>query len=156
MTHLLSTRSTLAPLLLAIALTGLAGCKPATTETAATGTAPAAAAAATSLDPQLANPQVGDLWAAELTHFSGGEFGEGRQTREDAFGLMKVVEVQPDQIVLITEEGAWPKKQGAINDLRGDLAEVSWDEEEKITLKNTELAGLVADGRILETRRLAQ
>lgn len=106
-------------------------------------------------DALLAEPMVGDLWAAELSHFSGNSFGDGHDTDETVYGLMKVIEVAPDKLVLVTEDGAWPKKQGAINDLRGDLAQISWDESEKITLKRGEIAGLAGDGKILETRRLA-
>ena len=150
----LSARSLLAPLFLSFALLALAGCKPGADASATSGDT--AAAAPAQADALLADPRVGDLWAAELSHFSGGEFGDGAETTETVYGLMKVVEVTPEQVVLVTEDGAWPKKQGAINDLRGDLASISWDEGEKIPLKREEVAVLAGQGRILETRRLAQ
>lgn len=65
-----------------------------------------------------------------------------------------MIEVDNEQIVLNTETGAWPKKQGAIKDLRGDLSTISWDDDEKIVVNRSELADLVSSGRILETRRL--
>lgn len=104
------------------------------------------------LDPILADPRPGDLYAAELSHFSGATFSEDED--QSVYGLMKVSEVSPDQVIVITETGAWPKGRGAINELRGDLADITWDEEEVIPLYRTELAKLVADGKILEVRRL--
>lgn len=150
-----SARRLFAPLFLSFALLALAGCKPGADAGASAGGETAAAAPAQA-DALLADPRVGDLWAAELSHFSGGEFGDGAETTETVYGLMKVVEVTPEQVVLVTETGAWPKKQGAINDLRGDLASISWDESEKIPLKREEVAVLAGRGKILETRRLAQ
>ncbi|MDH5824610.1 hypothetical protein QFW77_16690 [Luteimonas sp. RD2P54] len=104
------------------------------------------------LDPILADPRPGDLYAAEVTHFSGVSFGNDEDRR--AYGLMKVQEVTPDQVMVITEMGAWPKARGAVNELRGDLSEITWDEQEVIPLYRNELAGLVADGKIVEVRRL--
>ncbi|WP_374012422.1 hypothetical protein [Pseudoxanthomonas koreensis] len=123
------------------------------------GSAPAAeqatrTLATAALDPLLAQPKVGDLWASELSHFSVGEFSDSGREHDTVFGLMKVVDTSDENIVLITETGAWPKKQGAINDLRGDLADIEWDEKERITVRRSELAELVGAGRIIETRRL--
>lgn len=146
-------RTALTGLLLVSASLAVVACKPG--GNAGGGDAAAASKAPAALDAQLSEPRVGDLWATEISHFSGSEFGDGAQAKEAAFGLLKVVEVSPDQLVLVTETGAWPKKQGAINDLRGDLATISWDDSEKIVVKRAELASLVGNGRILETRRLA-
>ena len=57
-------------------------------------------------------------------------------------------------ITLNTETGAWPKPRGAINELRGDQADITWDEAEKIEIYRRELPQLVADGHILEARRM--
>ncbi|NZA27275.1 hypothetical protein H0E84_12865 [Luteimonas sp. SJ-92] len=127
----------------------------ATAATACSGPAAPGAGAATAqaeLDPILADPQPGDLYAAEVTHFSGVSFGDNEDRK--AYGLMKVREVTADQVMVITEMGAWPKGRGAVNELRGDLSEITWDEQEVIPLYRNELAGLVADGKILEVRRL--
>ncbi|MDR1075124.1 MAG: hypothetical protein LBL59_02130 [Xanthomonadaceae bacterium] len=119
----------------------------------------AASAAAQSdrdLDPLLANPRVGDLYAAEVTYFSGVSFNENgavKNPMESAYGLMKVVDVAPDKVVVITETSAWPNAQGARNDLRGDLEDITWDENEKITILRDELAKHYADGKIIEARR---
>jgi hypothetical protein len=144
-----STRAMMAGVLACAFATGLTACKPGPNGTDTTAAAPAA------LDAQLSDPRVDDLWATEISHFSAGEFGEGQDAENPAYGLLKVIEVQGDQLVLITETGAWPKKRGAINDLRSDLSTISWDENEKIVVKRSELPGLVASGMILETRRLA-
>ncbi|MDR2873115.1 MAG: hypothetical protein LBV45_11510 [Xanthomonadaceae bacterium] len=106
-------------------------------------------------DALLADPKVGDLYAAEVSHFSGVGFDQaGGGKRDTAYGLMKVVEVTPDKIIVITEDAAWPNPQGARNDLRGDLSDITWDEEEKIPLYRSELEKLFADGKIIETRRM--
>ncbi|MDC7807077.1 hypothetical protein PQS31_09615 [Luteimonas sp BLCC-B24] len=120
---------------------------------AAPGTDATAAEATAALDPVLAAPQVGDVYAAELTHFSGVDFS-GPATGEAAYGLMRVIAVDDERITLNTETGAWPKPRGAINELRGDQAEINWDEDEKIEVYRRELPQLVADGRILEARRM--
>lgn len=142
----------LAGMAIAAALAACSGQGPAP----AAADAPAGAAAATAaLDPVLASPQVGDVYAAELTHFSGVDFGGvGNGGAEAAFGLMRVVDVNDERITLNTETGAWPKARGAINELRGDQADITWDEEEKIEVYRRELPELVAEGRILEARRM--
>ncbi|KAF1687146.1 hypothetical protein B1992_03925 [Pseudoxanthomonas broegbernensis] len=156
MIQLRRARLLLALLSLSVAVAMLAGCKPgATGDAGRNATASTAARSTGPLDPLLAEPQVGDLWAAELSHFSGGEFSQNGKERETVYGLMKVIDASPDDLVLVTETGAWPKKQGAINDLRGDLADIEWDENEKITVRRSEIAGLVGEGRIVEARRLA-
>lgn len=73
---------------------------------------------------------------------------------KDAYGLMKVVEVHPDRLVVITDNAAWDNPNGARNGLRGDLKDITWDETEKITLNRTELDKLKAGGGLLEARRL--
>lgn len=113
-------------------------------------------AAAPALDPILANPQVGDLYAAELTHFSRANFNQASSggAQPVSYGLLKVVDVNPTQITVITEMGAWPQQDGALNDLAGDHANISWDESERIPINRADLARLVADGKILRTRRM--
>lgn len=56
--------------------------------------------------------------------------------------------------MVITENSGWPNARGARNDLRGDLKTIEWDEEERIILKREELPALMANGDIIETRRL--
>lgn len=121
---------------------------------AQTASAAQAAPAAAALDPILANPQVGDLYAAELSHFSAASFDKDNQSSEKAFGLMKVVEVQDGKIIVITEDAAWPEARGAKNELHGDLKTITWDENERIPVKRDELADLVAKGHILDWRRM--
>ena len=146
------TRTLLTSLLLVSASLGLVACKQ--EGNASSGKAASSVKAPATLDAQLSEPRVGDLWATEISHFSGSDFGDDEQAKQAAYGLLKVIEVSADQLILVTETGAWPKKQGAINDLRGDLSNISWDDSEKIVVKRSELSSLVGEGRILETRRL--
>ncbi|MBH5328589.1 hypothetical protein H9Q10_02745 [Eikenella sp. S3360] len=129
--------------------------QPASEASAASVAEQPAAPAAADLDPILADPQVGDLYAAKLSDFSAADFGDNKgREQEVSYGLMKVVEVQPDRLIVITEDAAWDNPRGARNDLNGDLADITWDESERIPVKRADLAKLVADGSILETRRL--
>ncbi|MDQ8754901.1 hypothetical protein RCO27_01550 [Sphingosinicella sp. LHD-64] len=126
------------------------------------GAAPAAQTAASDLDPVLANPQVGDLYAAELTAFSGANFGSARPADatgnggngEKAYGLLRVVDVAADRVTVITETSAYENSRGAVNDLRGDLANITWDEQERIPINRADFARLVAEDKIIETRRM--
>lgn len=112
------------------------------------------AATAPALDSVLADPKVGDLYAAKLSAFSDQGFGQNGKEQSVAYGLMKVVEVQSNHIIVITEDAAWEVPEGAKQDLNGDLSNITWDESERIQIKRDELPRMVADGRIVETRRL--
>lgn len=120
----------------------------------ATASGGAAGAATSSLDPNLASPQVGDIWAANLDHFSAAEFTFGNNDNgQDAYGLVKIVDVTDTQVTIITETGAKPDQQAAIDALNGDLATVQWDESERIPINRADFEALVSAQRILRTRR---
>lgn len=146
----------------ALALASLTGCDALTggatadkgAEAPAADAAEPAAAAASDLDPILASPQVGDLWAADLTAFSGAEFKREGVAVEHAYGLLKVIAVTDDRVTVITETGFWPNERGSINDLRGDLDDITWDETEEIPVNRSELAEMLDDDKIIEVRRL--
>jgi len=113
-------------------------------------TTPAQTTRADDLQAIFAAPQWGDVYAAELTYFSADEFGMDGKA---AFGLMRIVAVHPDRITLNTETSAWPNARGAINEMRGDLADIEWDEDEKIEIYRSELSQLVANKKIVDARR---
>ena len=142
--------------LLALALISvLAACDGHTPSASSSAPAQSTAASGTQsdtagLDPVLANPKVGDLYAAKVSAFS----KEGFEEHGVVYGLMKVVEVQPNHIIVITEDAGWETPKMAKQDLNGDLANINWDESERIQIKRDELPQMVADGRIVETRRL--
>ena len=102
------------------------------------------------LDPVLADPKVGDLYAAKVSAFS----KEGFEEHGVVYGLMKVVEVQPNHIIVITEDAGWETPKMAKKDLNGDLSNINWDESERIQIERADLSRMVLDGRIVETRRL--
>ena len=112
------------------------------------------AATAPALDSVLADPKVGDLYAAKISAFSDQGFGRNGKEQSVDYGLMKVVEVQSNHIIVITEDAAWEVPEGAKQDLNGNLSNITWDESERIQIKRDELPRMVADGRIVETRRL--
>jgi hypothetical protein len=143
----------------ALSFTSLSACDSAGT-TAAKGeagtTAAATAAPASDLDPVLASPQVGDVYAAELSAFSSYDFNEGQPDRagQKSYGLMKVVEVSDERITVVTENAAWPQPRGALTDLRGAMADITWDDNERIPINRADLSKHVSDGKIIETRRM--
>lgn len=139
----------------ALALTGLTGCDALTSNapTAADGAA-ANAPAAAALDPILANPQVGDLYASELSAFSRVSVNEGSDSMAKAYGMMKVVAVDDTNVTIITENAAWAESGGAVEELGGDLATITWDDSERIDIPRATLSQLVTDGKILRTRRM--
>lgn len=102
------------------------------------------------LDPVLADPKVGDLYAAKVSAFS----KEGFEEHGVVYGLMKVVEVQPNHIIVITGDAGWETPKMAKQDLNGDLSNINWDESERIQIERADLSRMVLDGRIVETRRL--
>lgn len=110
---------------------------------------------AADVDPYLADPAVGDLWAAKLDEFSAREFNVESSGSSSAYGLMKVVEVNDERVMVITENAAWPMASGSLDDLRGDLADIEWDETETIPVNRADIPGLVESDYILETRRMA-
>ena len=120
-----------------------------TQPTAASNVQPTATTAA-GLDPILAEPKVGDLYAAKVSAFS----KEGFEEHGVVYGLMKVVEVQPNHIIVITEDAGWETPKMAKKDLNGDLSNINWDESERIQIERADLSRMVLDGRIVETRRL--
>lgn len=109
-----------------------------------------------SLDPQartgalLQQPQVNDLYAAQLDHFSKYDWGDD----DPDWGLLRVIKVTPTTLVVVTQSTASYGKEDAIDDLNIDLKGVRWDPTEEITLKRADLAQLYAGGFILEARRL--
>ena len=130
--------------------------------TAASGTQSATANyAQTSADtagldpvPVLADPKVGDLYAAKISAFSDAGFGDDDEKTSVVYGLMKVVEVQSNHIIVITEDAGWETPKMAKKDLNGDLSNINWDESERIQIKRADLSRMMLDGRIVETRRL--
>jgi hypothetical protein len=120
---------------------------------AAPGAEGAAAPAAPALDPNLANPQIGDVWAANLDHFSAAEFNLSGGGDGDAYGLVQVVEVTDSQVTIITETGALPDQAGAIARLGDYQGSIQWDPQERIPVNRADFANLVRDQRILRTAR---
>ncbi len=141
----------------ALALAALTGCDAMTSSAPTAEGAANGAAAAPALDPILANPQVGDLYAAELSAFSAASFSDGDTEGAElskAYGMLKVVAVSDTTVTVITENGAWAESAGAVEELGGDLSTISWDESEQIPIQRAQLAQMVTDGKILRTRRL--
>ncbi len=119
---------------------------------AASATADASGApAAPALEANLTNPQAGDIWAANLDFFSAADFnipGDG-----DAYGLVRIVDVNAEQVTIITENGAAPTPESAASRLDDYLGGVSWDEQEQIRVNRADFAEPVSNRRILGTTR---
>jgi len=81
------------------------------------------------------DPKVGDLYAAVFS-----EFAEFQQPGEKAYGLLKVIKVEPDTVTVVTDSSAWDDEMSAKRELRGDLKEVVWDMDDEIVVARSELA----------------
>ncbi|HLM52077.1 MAG TPA: hypothetical protein VK325_00430 [Pseudoxanthomonas sp.] len=111
----------------------------------------------TSDDAKLAlieKPAVGDIYAAELSEFTVNEFtdSDGKPITP-AYGLMKVVEVDADKVVVITEAAAFGTKELSQQDILGDLKDITFDEEERIDIVLSQLRKAYESGKVYEVRR---
>ncbi len=145
----MNLKSIFLPTLMVAAL--LAGCQKQTATQAAASetTASSQQTAAANVDAMLANPQVGDVFAAKLSSFS----TIGFEDQTVSYGLMKVVAVEGDKIIVITENAAWDEPAGMLDDLRNNLDTIEWDEEERIPLPRSILPELKTKGDIFDGRR---
>jgi hypothetical protein len=118
--------------------------------TVSSGGEASAAPAAANIDPVMANPQVGDLYSGELTAFSQAEFEGGAKT----YGMMRVVAVDPAKVTVITENAGYPAQSPATDELNsGSLANVTWDENERIDIQRSDIPRLLNEGKIAAFRR---
>ncbi|MDC7808268.1 hypothetical protein PQS31_15740 [Luteimonas sp BLCC-B24] len=102
----------------------------------------------------IAAPATGDVYAAELSEFSGYGFtDDAGKTIEPAYGLLKVVAVDGDDVVVITESSAVDDKAPSRQALRGDLAAVAFDDSEEIPLSGAQLREAYDAGHIYAVRR---
>lgn len=99
----------------------------------------------------LANPKVGDLYAAEITHFSSFA-GESGKEVEEGYGLLKVTGVSDQEIKVITTSWYQPTKRGILKELRKFQVPSQWDRMDVITLPRTDLLKLYDEGRIFDVR----
>jgi len=102
----------------------------------------------------IEKPAVGDIYAAELSAFTVNEFtdGDGKPITP-AYGLMKVVEVDADKVVVVTEAAAFGTKELSQQDILGDLQDITFDEEERIDIVLSQLRTAYESGKIYEVRR---
>ena len=119
---------------------------------------PSAGAGADKPDPNLAlikAPAVGDIYAAELTDFTAVDFTapDGEVVRGKGYGLLKVVAVQPDKVVIITENASSDDPGVSKQDIKGDLSDITFDESEKIDVVRSQLEKAYTSGKIYEVRR---
>ena len=94
-------------------------------------------------------PAIGDVYAAELTHFSSASF----EDQQAVYGLMKVVAVEPDKIVVITENAASDNKGVPRKEILGDMSDIAFDESERIDIVHDELVKAYESGDIFAVRR---
>ncbi|WP_394002012.1 hypothetical protein ACF3M1_15110 [Luteimonas sp. WGS1318] len=101
-------------------------------------------------------PATGDVYAAELSGFSGYGFtDEAGKTIEPAYGLMKVVAVDGRDVVVITENRAVDEPSTSRDALRGELDTVAFDDSEEIPLSGAQLREAYDAGRIYAVHRPA-
>lgn len=94
-------------------------------------------------------PQVNDIYVADVSKFSN-YFGD-----TPTYALMRVIEVNPEFILVITESQAYPGDfNGSVNDLGGEFNNITWDNTEKIKVQISNLENHFKNGDIIATRRL--
>lgn len=96
----------------------------------------------------LQAPAVGDHYAAELTYFSDADFEQSGR----AFGLMRVIAVQGDEITLVTENGGSTDERAALEAL-AEGGKASFDDNERIIVRKSDLLDAHEAGKILGVRR---
>ncbi|PZQ33134.1 MAG: hypothetical protein DI562_02165 [Stenotrophomonas acidaminiphila] len=97
----------------------------------------------------LQAPAVGDHYAAELTYFSDADFEQvGR-----AFGLVKVITVDGDDVTLVTENGGSTDERAALEALAEGGGKAGFDDNERIILRKGDLLDAYEAGKILGVRR---
>lgn len=99
----------------------------------------------------LQQPQAGDIYAAQLDHFSQFDWGDD----DPDWGQLRVMSVTPTSIVVVTAQRAWYDKEQALEELQDSVDDIDWDTEEQITIARSDLSKLNSDGFILEARRPA-
>jgi len=97
----------------------------------------------------LQAPAVGDRYAAELTYFSDADFEQS----ERAFGLIKVVAVDGDEVTLVTENGGSTDERATLEALAEGGGKASFDDNERIILRKGDLLDAYEAGKILGVRR---
>ncbi len=107
----------------------------------------------TRLDVRFAPPMVGDVWVADLSHFSVAGFETEGNAATRAFGQMRVVGVTEDLVTLVTEDKAWPDSDSAKRELNQPDSRVAWDESEEIQVDRNMIAELIEGQKILASRR---
>ena len=108
------------------------------------------------VDPNLAliqAPAVGDIYAAELTDFTAADFTRDGEDTAKGYGLLKVVEVKPGKVVVITENAASEDPAVSKQDIKGDLSDITFDKSERIDVVQSRLEKAYASGTIYEVRR---
>lgn len=104
----------------------------------------------------IGSPEAGDLYAAQLSAFSEFEFSDGdEQPIDPAYGLMKVVEVDGGAVVVVTENAALGSPEQSRRDLRGDMADIGFDDSERIRIESADLRQAHTSGLIYAVRRPA-
>ena len=113
-----------------------------------------AACTSSETDALIAAPAVGDVYAAQLSAFSEFPFHDAdAQPIDPAYGLMQVVEADVAGVVVITENAASADPRQARRALRADLAEIAFDDSERIRIAGPALRQAHVDGRIAAARR---
>lgn len=97
----------------------------------------------------LKSPEVNDLYAARVDYFSNYEYGDGGA----AFGVLKIIEVTPEQLMLQSSLAANIDKDMALQLLQKKPSEIDWDKDELIKVLRSDLLRLFDDGMIVEARR---
>lgn len=97
----------------------------------------------------IADPQVGDIYAAELTYFSEADF----ENQPKIYGLLKVVESDAVYATVVTEDAGSDEAAVALQDIAGDLSGIGFDGDERIVISHADLMKAFESGKIMAAKR---
>jgi len=101
----------------------------------------------------LGTPEVGDKYAAELTHFETFESKSGKVV-ETGYGLMKVTKVTDKEITVITSNWYNENRRGLEKELTKYQRGSEWDlTSGSITIARADLLKLYDEGKIFSVYR---
>lgn len=97
----------------------------------------------------LKSPKIDDLYAARVDYFSDYEYGTGGA----AFGVLKIIQVTPEQLMFYSSLAANVDRSMALLLLQKNISEIDWDTDELITILRSDLLPLFDKGMIIEAMR---
>lgn len=107
------------------------------------------------LNQALAAPAVGDIYLVNLAHIENSGFGPDNKSIKDgkAFGTLKLLEMEGENLTLATSFEAYNKQSTLTKTLKNDPDEITYDHDDPVYLTLGELRDLRKRGSLFDVRR---